>query len=382
MSLADFIPSARRQSARATDLIERFGSWWVKESRGVFPRRATDWLVGNNQKALIVTPEEEFVTIRLQTSCGEQVALSQIAKVDYSVTSLDNLLTSQGCRQTDVTIGICLPATQFFSRSIMLPIEATKSLDQIVLQDLARKTPFRLDEVYHSYGSTRLANENRLLVRQWVIRRDFVQDALTLLQLDPAHVAFIEATKRTEDRAPCAVIALRQDSARSSRTRKAFLILLLATALMAVATATTKYWRQQVIIDELASDLTAARAKAQKVRTYLDNVEKKQTVLHHLRSQRAEVPRLLDIWEEATRIFPSHSWLTELRLSQAQPKGEQQVVMIGFSAAASSLVGVVSKSPLFSDAALTAPVSMDPVEGRERFVLQVKVRKFARDTDR
>jgi general secretion pathway protein L len=48
--------------------------------------------------------------------------------------------------------------------------------------------------------------------------------------------------------------------------------------------------------------------------------------------------------------------------------------MIGFSSAAASLVGLVDRSKLFTDASLTAPVTLDSIEGRERFSLQAKLR--------
>jgi len=48
--------------------------------------------------------------------------------------------------------------------------------------------------------------------------------------------------------------------------------------------------------------------------------------------------------------------------------------MVGFSSAAASLVGMVDRSALFADASLTAPVTLDPIEGRERLSLQAKLR--------
>jgi general secretion pathway protein L len=86
---------------------------------------------------------------------------------------------------------------------------------------------------------------------------------------------------------------------------------------------------------------------------------------------------LIDLWEETTRVMPSHSWLTEFRLAETSGKREGQVTMIGFSGAAPSLVGIIDGSRLFLDAALTSPVAFDTAEGRERFALQATVRRPA-----
>jgi len=75
-------------------------------------------------------------------------------------------------------------------------------------------------------------------------------------------------------------------------------------------------------------------------------------------------------------VLPSHTWLSELRLSET-PDG-RHVVMIGFSAAAASLVGLIDQSALFGEAGLAGPVTLDQAEGKERFVIQANVSKAAK----
>jgi general secretion pathway protein L len=81
---------------------------------------------------------------------------------------------------------------------------------------------------------------------------------------------------------------------------------------------------------------------------------------------------LNDLWEEATRVLPSHSWLTDFRLVETADKHEEQVAILGMRLQV--LVGIIDGSPLFFDAALTAPIAFDATEGRERFALQAKVK--------
>jgi general secretion pathway protein L len=87
------------------------------------------------------------------------------------------------------------------------------------------------------------------------------------------------------------------------------------------------------------------------------------------------MPGLLDVWEEVSKIIPANSWLTELRLSEVAQRQDQIVVMTGLSSAAAELVAMVDKSPLFADAALTAPIALDSMEQRERFTLQAKLQQ-------
>jgi general secretion pathway protein L len=52
--------------------------------------------------------------------------------------------------------------------------------------------------------------------------------------------------------------------------------------------------------------------------------------------------------------------------------------MTGLSTAAAELVALVDKSPLFADAALTAPIALDSTQQRERFTLQAKLQQRRR----
>jgi general secretion pathway protein L len=44
------------------------------------------------------------------------------------------------------------------------------------------------------------------------------------------------------------------------------------------------------------------------------------------------------------------------------------------SAAAASLVGLLDRSALFTEASLVGPIAADPAEGRERFIIQAKLK--------
>lgn len=367
------------RSGSLSGLIERFGQWWLKEFLDLFPRRVADWLVGRSCNVLILATEQDCVSMQLLGGSRQKRASTRVSIPSYSSSAIDDFLKSHGLRRKDVDIGVRLPPEQFFDRSMILPLEAAGSLGDVVTQDLARKTPFRLEEIHHDFAANRVSGQNKISVRQWIIRRVFVSDAAASLQLTLDDVAFIEGTAEITDNAPRPLVTLRRGrDGRSSRLHKATLALTVSAALLAAAAAASTYWRQQVLIDDLAVQIAAARSKAQHVRSGLDKLQQEQKTLLGLRSRRMKVPTLLDIWDEATRVLPTHSWLTELRVAEIPQKQEQQLTMIGFSAAASSLVGLIVGSTMFSDASLTAPIAIDPVESRERFVLQANVKRSKR----
>ena len=78
---------------------------------------------------------------------------------------------------------------------------------------------------------------------------------------------------------------------------------------------------------------------------------------------------IAQILEELARILPDTAWLTDLRI-----EGDT-VEISGLSTSAANLLPVLERSPHFVDAALAAPLTLDPREDKERFSLRVRVRR-------
>ena len=76
---------------------------------------------------------------------------------------------------------------------------------------------------------------------------------------------------------------------------------------------------------------------------------------------------ILDVWDELSRILPDHTFLTETRIADGK------VTLSGFSADAARLVRIIDQSPLFSGATLTAAITPDATERKDRFSISFKV---------
>ena len=68
-------------------------------------------------------------------------------------------------------------------------------------------------------------------------------------------------------------------------------------------------------------------------------------------------------------MLPHDTWL-----ERWQVKGDT-LQIIGQSAKASALIGVIEASPLFVDAAFMSPITTDPRTSKERFVLGARISK-------
>ena len=76
---------------------------------------------------------------------------------------------------------------------------------------------------------------------------------------------------------------------------------------------------------------------------------------------RAESPSAVLLLDRLSRILDDDSYLTELRFDG------RQATIAGVSAAAAALPGVIEADPLFEKVRLSAPVSRNAADGRQRF---------------
>jgi general secretion pathway protein L len=356
------------------DLLARLGQWWVTEFLLLFPEQFSEWLTDRGYKKLTLIAEPDSLVLQLSSDRHRPLASARIARSDYSPASIDDFLRAKELDRGQVVIGVRVARDQIFSRQLILPLEAAGSIDQIVVQDLVTKTPFLLPDIHHDHQSRTVSD--KVVVWQWIVRREFVANVVQSAGLDLAELAFVDSEGDSAGGAPAPMLTLRQDrSQRRSWIRKTFYALALGASFLAVVTCAHKYWKHQRILDNLSAELTTARARAQQVRAAMDKLDQKQAAIVRVRSQKRDAPGLLEVWEEVSRILPLDSWLTELRLSEIAQRQDQVVLMTGLSTAAAGLVALIDKSSLFADAALTAPTALDSVEQRERFTLQAKLQQ-------
>jgi general secretion pathway protein L len=354
------------------DLPGRLGRWWLAELLALFPQHSAEWLMGEGPRRLVVLADQDAVEMRLLTDRHRMLGVTSLPLASYTAEAIDVFLRSHNVDRSGVSVGLWLAPEKLFRRTLLLPPETIRSLDRVVEQDLLIKTPFRLDGIYHGYLTSRAAGSPHVRVQHWIVRRDIVRDAATSLGMDADKLNFVESEPDEAGLVP--VIPLYQDrKTRKTTVRKLAWSLALSALLLGIVACGITYWRQQSLLDDLEDQIAAARAKAQLVRSTVDKLEARRQIVLQLRSRKEGVAGLLDTWEEATRALPTHSWLTELRFSEEPNRRDHQIAMTGFSTAAASLVGLFDQSGLFADASLTAPVTLDPIEGRERFALQAHV---------
>lgn len=354
-------------SLQVSQLIARFGHWWLREFLALFPGWIAQWLTGSGKIALLLAQDEVFVELRLRADSGAQLDDMRVARGEYTAASIDNFLLRNKLTRADVTIAIALRPEQFFKRTLVLPLQAANAVEGIVARDLAEKTPFRLADIHYDYAVVQEAD--KLIATQQVVKRDSVEAAALALEIDVADIGFLDAATQR------AITLHRHSSDQIFWARHTALALAGSVVVLALIAGGIDYWRQQSALDALVPQITKMRPQAQEVRDAFAKLQHRQSSFGHLLARKHQAPALLDIWDEVTRLVPKDSWLTEFHMTDASPSQDYHLAVSGFSTAAANLVVIFDRSPLFHEAALTAAIALDANEQRERFALQAVVRR-------
>ncbi|WP_244440702.1 PilN domain-containing protein [Bradyrhizobium oligotrophicum] len=356
------------RAARPRDWAQSAAAWWCREAVDLLPQRFVAALAPAGRPRLLVDRDDTGIRLQLNDP-RSGVQAGETTHAGEVTAAIASILQRHGLDRRDVDLGLRLPEESVFRRELMLPPEAKGAIDTIVPQNLLRRTPFKAEDIYCDH-LTATSPDGRIAVRQWVTRRHHVQQAADQLGLAVAHIDFVVFG---DDQTSPSIRLARPAAARKTST-VAIAVLGALAVLLGSSIAVLTFARQQATLARLDAEIVVARKGAERVRVLVDQLRERRTALSRLRLQRSEVPGLIDVWDEASRILPKHSWLTELRLVEGANPRSATVTMTGFSAAAPSLINTLGGSRLFVDAALTSPVAMDTIENRERFSLQARIR--------
>jgi general secretion pathway protein L len=143
-------------------------------------------------------------------------------------------------------------------------------------------------------------------------------------------------------------------------------VIIISLLLVAAAIA-LPIWQQRMLVMEAIARVDQAQKAANQALTLREQLDKTLETSRMLAQKKLSIPARVDLLRELTVILPDDTWVERLQI-----KGDSAQI-IGQSAKASALVGIVESSKLFSGTAFTSPVTTDPRTGKMRFVLSARI---------
>jgi general secretion pathway protein L len=363
LSARDFEPMALVAPARSSasyDLAAQwqgFIRWWLSGLAEIVPAAWLQWAEHETAPRVTIWREEQVVVCRLASAAG--VVDARLPATGFDAVALMAWLAEKGLSRDEVTVGPVIPDRLFFLRELSVPKAALGALSKILDQEVLRRTPFQLSNIWHAATDAVGGTNDIASMHHWIIRRDRAEAALAELGLKSSDVDFLATRKVDAEAFP--VINFRATGDEDPAWAPRAVRLLAVVAVVSVICGLAAFeWRQGSVAAAIETSLAEARQGAQSGRDGADPAGR-------LLAMKADVS-VLETWDELSRILPEHTFLTEFRMADGK------LTVSGFSSDAAKLVRIIDQSPLFSGAALTAAITPDATERKERFSLSVKLR--------
>lgn len=283
---------------------------------------------------------------------------------------LEEILLSEKRRwRSLLTVSLRVPFSACLDRTKELPRTALKNAGNVLLLDMESRTPFRRDEVY--WGWYELATDAkcaRAEVRQIILKRSSVARYVEWLSERRLHLAAIEVVG--EDGVLLPVNLTPQEVRRPSfETGLRRVVIGSLSIVVAVATSLSvlAIYRQEQALSRLKTEKGDLAERASAIKKRISEIETTRSQLMRVRLRKAHAPRVVEIWEEISRLVPDTAWVTDFRFEEAS-----LITLDILAPSASELINVFAKSPFFGDVEFASTVTRDAQRNLERF--QVRMR--------
>jgi general secretion pathway protein L len=354
--------------------VRRLWRLYRRELLALLPPATIAWLLETPDRKLLIRGGGDAQEFRFLGGPPEALS-SPLTSREMRQTSLKEALDRRGLSRAATKVFLEIPREAFFVRRFDIPAAAEGNLAQLLIADIERKTPFRLDDVVHGHSLMRKPRSpDKYTVSQWILRRDIVAQAIEAAGIGWNDVDFVtpaQSGAASQEETP--VIALGRGSAPSHWFRNVALGLCATTIILSLIGAAALIWRRGQAAEELDAKITEVSTRAAAVRKIADQAIAQSRQLQTLRAERASGPTFADLWEEVSRILPDGAYLSEMRFSEGK-SDERFLDLVGFAESAVGLPALFEKSAIFTDASLTAPITLNAAEKKEAFSLRVKIK--------
>jgi general secretion pathway protein L len=351
------------------DGATRFLGWWRDELRGLLPERGLAVFAGPERTAVLTHVEGGFQITEAGAGRRQAGAAGQ-APVISRAQALSKL-ADMAEAGTATAAGIRVPLSQCFVRRVELPAAARSDVRQILNFDLERATPFRLKDVYTAHVvEGEAGGKGKLRVSQMVAKREAIDPLVADVEATGLEVAFVDCWQ-DQPSAGLGVDFLEQSAPEAAAqglvtAPRALAALALVLALSAVAIILS---RHESALEDVQARAAKMRAQAATVRGVLERSDAAVADLARLQQMKLKQIPAIEVLEEVTRVLPDSVWLTDLRM-----EGDTLDIS-GLAKSGAALLSLFERSAIFADAALTAPLTLDQREDKERFSLRIRIKQ-------
>ena len=262
-----------------------------------------------------------------------------------------------------------IPAAHALRKTLSLPRAAADNLQQVLTFEIDRQTPFSADQVYFDFlvGAAPASSET-LDIELVACPKGEVDAAIERARawrIRPTIVVIADGERQE----PARINLLPRVPGRPAGTGMTRLTAVLAAVaiLLGAAAVYLPLDRQRRTAELIQAEAAKARVVAMSAAKLRETIAELAGGTEFLAKRKRTNPGFVETLDALTRLLPDDTWLQQLRING------DEVRLTGFSAAASSLIGLIERSEQFSDARFRSSVTRDARNKAERFTISAKI---------
>ena len=360
--------STLNDSPALADRIRRYGSgtgsflvWWRQALIGWLPAR---WkvLLGLAQDRLLLSRDQQELRLQWQDAEG----LRDLVRLPLPLQEpeLEKVL---GNRLAALPRWLLLPPDSVLRRGLLLPAAAAERLRDVVGFEVDRQTPFAASAVRFDARLLQRRPDGQLEAELVAVPRPAFDEAMAAIGSLASSLVGVEASDAQGRPLGVNLLPLEQRRHRHNPLRSWNLALAAIALLALVACA----WQLLDNRRQAAAAFAAqVEVRANQARTVAMQRQRLVDVVEgaaFLDRTRASLPTAVEVMDEVSRRLPDNTYLEKLSIEG------QQLLLIGLSPEASSLVAKMEGSKLWKSPALSGALQPDPRSRRDRFSLTAEL---------
>lgn len=351
--------------------IKRFFLWWGKELAFWIPEKLKQFLSDRSGYILMLVTEETIKIIQLNE--GNKKTLVELPFNEQGLTQFHKLLEDNE-ELSKAHLILRLSSDQAIQKTIYFPAAVAKeNLERIVAFEINKYTPFSSEQVYFSIRSHEKEENGQIKVLIVLTPKetlDAIYLKLTGAEIYPDVVDYHEVANNFDE--DLEIYNLLPEWERPVKNKIVQTISWLLSALLAilvVAVLVFPVWYEGQKVDELKQQIKALSEDAQFVQEQQLEIDQIIDETEQLNKVKTESPATLELINSLSQLISNDTWLTQFQFKDGR------IQIQGQSPTAELLIGVLEKSPLFSNVRFVSPLTQDKRTGLERFQISMEASK-------
>lgn len=349
--------------------IGPFFRWWKKELAFLLPESIRQ-AFSDKSGFLLLTAKDGFIELDYALGDEKPQALASLKLDDEGQAQYEAL------RLTDERIAKARPVLRLgehhaISRPLILPKAAEENLNQVMAYELDRYTPFTSEQVYYAIKKNPQQNPDSISFELIVTPKqqlDEICDTLKNWGIQPLRADYEGLPNRLDN--GHADYNLLPESRRKKRDRTGLFLqsslIAGAVSLLVIAIA-LPVWLEYSAVSMLEEQIKKISKEALVVSEMREEIDKIHESNDWLIARKTEQPPTVEMLNTLSLLLKDDTWLNQLRYRN------KKLTLQGFSSVASTLIGTLESSELFSNVRSVGNIRQDPKTGMERFQISADV---------